>query len=169
MALCKETLLPLGIDFRSADGAGELPFADDSFHMVIDRHGDFNPAEIYRVLKPGGIFATQQVGAENDRELVKLLCGDLPLPFSEQYGDKVAKSFQNAGFSILRQEECFRPIRFYDVGALVWCARIIAWEFPDFSVDTHLENLLTAQSVLEQNGHIEGKIHRFLLVAKKRC
>ena len=167
VTLCKETLLPLGIDFRPADGAGELPFAEDSFHMVIDRHGDFNPMEIYRVLKPGGIFVTQQVGAENDRELVNLLCGDLPLPFSEQYADKTAKAFQKAGFSILRQEECFRPIRFYDIGALVWFARILPWEFPDFSVDTHLENLLSAQHIMEQNGHVEGKIHRFLLVAKK--
>ena len=53
--------------------------------MVINRHGDFNPDEIYRVLKPGGLFITQQVGAENDRELVELLCGQTDLPFPEQY------------------------------------------------------------------------------------
>ncbi len=166
--LCKETLSPLRIDFRSADGAGELPFADDSFDMVIDRHGDFNPVEIYRVLKNNGIFVTQQVGAENDRELVELLCGNLPLPFPEQYADRAAEAFRSAGFSVLRQEECFRPIRFYDVGALVWFARVLPWEFPNFSVDTHLQNLLKAQRILEQNGHIEGKTHRFLLVAIKK-
>ena len=75
VALCREVLLPLGIDFRPGDGKGKLPFEDDRFDMVIDRHGDFNPEEIYRVLKPGGLFITQQVGAENDRELVTLLCG----------------------------------------------------------------------------------------------
>ena len=169
VALCKEKLLPLEIDFRPADGAGELPFPDGSFDMVINRHGDFNPVEIYRVLKPGGIFATQQVGAENDRELVKLLCGETELPFPEQYADKVADTFQNAGFAILRKEECFCTIRFYDVGALVWFARILPWEFPGFSVDTHLHNLLNAQRILEENGCIEGKTHRFLLVARKRC
>ena len=109
--LCKETLLPMGIDFRQADGDGELPYPDGSFDMVIDRHGDFNPPEIFRVLKPGGIFVMQQVGAENDRELVELLCGNLPLPFPDQYADKAAEAFSNAGFSILRKEECFRPIR----------------------------------------------------------
>ena len=67
--LCRETLLPLGIDFRAADGKSVLPFEDASFDLVIDRHGDFNPREIYRVLKPGGLFITQQVGAENDREI----------------------------------------------------------------------------------------------------
>lgn len=167
--LCEETLLPLGIDFRPADGAGELPYADESFDIVINRHGDFNPAEIHRVLKTGGLFITQQVGAENDRELVELLCGNLPQPFPEQYADVAGEKFRKAGFSVLRQEECFRPIRFYDVGALVWFARIISWEFPGFSVDTHLGNLLNAQCILEEKGCIEAKTHRFLLVAKKRC
>ena len=165
--LCKEKLLPLGIDFRQADGAGDLPYLDESFDMVINRHGDFNPTEIYRVLKKGGVFITQQVGAENDRELVALLCGKTELPFPDQYADKAAKAFQAAGFSILRQEECFRPIRFYDVGALVWFARIISWEFPGFSVDTHMENLLKVQQILEENGCIEAKTHRFLIIAQK--
>ena len=167
--LCKDTLLPLGIDFRQADGTGQLPFPNGSFHMVINRHGDFNPKEIHRVLKPGGLFITQQVGAENDRELVKLLCGKTRLPFPDQYADKAADGFRATGFSVLRLEECFRPIRFYDVAALVWFARIISWEFPGFSVDTHLENLEKAQEILEKTGCIQGKTHRFLLVAKKEC
>lgn len=165
--LCKETLLPLGINFQQADGKGILPFDDACFDMVINRHGDFNPAEIYRVLKPNGIFVSQQVGAENDRELVKLLCGDLPLPFPEQYADKAAAKFQKAGFSVLRQGECFCPIRFYDVGALTWFARVLPWEFTDFSVDTHSKNLMKAQQILENLGYIEGRTHRFLLVALK--
>lgn len=165
--LCKETLLPLGINFRQADGKDKLPFEDARFDVVINRHGDFNPREIYRVLKAGGVFISQQVGAENDRELVDILCGELPLPFPEQYADKVAAAFQNEGFSILRQEECFTPIRFYDVGALTWFARVLPWEFTGFSVDTHIQNLMKAQHILENEGYIEGKTHRFLLVARK--
>ena len=166
--LCKETLSPLGIDFRQADGNGELPYPDESFHVVIDRHGDFNPGEIYRVLKPGGVFISQQVGAENDRELVELLCGQTDLPFPDQYLKITMDRFSQTGFEILDGRECFRPIRFYDVGALVWFARIIQWEFPGFSVDTHLENLLTAQKILEEYSSIDGSIHRFLLVAQKQ-
>lgn len=67
----------------------------------------------------------------------------------------------------MQGEEVFRPIRFFDVGALVWFARIIQWEFPDFSVDTHLENLLSAQRILEEHGSVDGSIHRFLLVVRK--
>lgn len=167
VALCKDVLLPLGIDFRPGDGKGNLPFDDGRFDMVINRHGDFNAEEICRVLKPGGLFITQQVGAENDRELVELLCGETPIPFPEQYLKLTSRKFENAGFTILRGEEVFRPIRFFDVGALVWFARIIQWEFPDFAVDTHLENLLRAQRKLEKLGSIDGTIHRFLLVAQK--
>ena len=166
--LCKETLLPLGINFRQADGKDKLPFEDARFDVVINRHGDFNPREIYRVLKAGGVFISQQVGAENDRVLVDILCGELPLPFPEQYADKVAAAFQNEGFSILRQEECFTPIRFYDVGALTWFARVLPWEFTGFSVDTHIQNLMKAQHILENEGYIEGKTHRFLIVTQKQ-
>ena len=165
--LCKEVLLPLGIDFRPGDGKEKLPFDDGSFDMVINRHGDFNAEEIYRVLKPGGLFITQQVGAENDRELVKLLCGETETPFPEQYLGITSEKFRDAGFTILRGEEAFRPIKFFDVGALVWFVRIIQWEFPDFSVDTHLKNLFDAQRILEDRGSIDGSIHRFLLVAQK--
>ena len=167
VALCKDVLLSLGIDFRPGDGKEKLPFDDGSFDLVINRHGDFNAGEIHRVLKPGGLFITQQVGAENDRELVDLLCGETAMPFPEQYLSLAVRQFEDAGFRILEQEECFRPIRFFDVGALVWFARIIQWEFPGFSVDTHLENLLNAQRFLEENGSIDGSIHRFLLVARK--
>ncbi len=165
--LCKEKLLPLGIDFRPGDGKEKLPFDNGSFDMVINRHGDFNEEEIYRVLKPGGLFVTQQVGAENDRELVTLLCGQTEMPFPDQYIELTSRKFREAGFTILRGDEYFGPIRFFDVGALVWFARIIQWEFPDFSVDTHMENLLNAQRILEENGSIGGSIHRFLLVAQK--
>ena len=165
--LCRRELVPLGVDFQEWNGREQLPFADGSFYIVIKRHGVLDAAQIIRVLKPDGLFITQQVGAENDRELVELLCGETELPFPEQYLDLAVCKFRDAGFEILEAQECFRPIRFYDVGALVWFARIIQWEFPGFSVDTNLEGLMNAQRVLERDGYIEGRIHRFFLVARK--
>lgn len=167
VALCRETLSPLGIDFRTADGKGVLPFEQGMFDMVIDRHGDFNSEEIYRVLKPGGLFITQQVGAENDRELVKLLCGEIKPPFPEQYLKIASRKFEKTGFSIIQQDECFSTIRFFDVGALVWFARIIEWEFPGFSVEGCWDRLVETQKILDKQGVIEGRTHRFLLVCIK--
>lgn len=166
--LCKRRLLPLGIDFQKANAEEVLPFDDQSFDMVINRHGNYRSDEIQRVLKGGGVFITEQVGAENDRELVKLLLKDVPkIPFPDQYLEKAKTTFEKQGFSIIRGEEAFRPIKFWDVGALVWFARIIEWEFPNFSVTDCLDNLYRAQKILEEEGVIEGTIHRFLLIAQK--
>lgn len=165
--LCRSILLPLGIDFREAKNVGHLPFGENSFDIVINRHGDFNVKELFRILKPGGVFVTQQVGAENDRELVDLLLPDIKLPYPEQYLKKASKKFTDIGFEILQSQEVFPKIRFYDVGALVWFARIIEWEFPGFSVEACLNNLCKAQQILDSQGVIEASTHRFLLVALK--
>ncbi|MGN1373464.1 MAG: hypothetical protein ACI4VK_05420 [Candidatus Coproplasma sp.] len=77
------------------------------------------------------------------------------------------QNFLNVGFSILEENEAFRPIKFYDVGAFVWYARIIEWEFPNFSVEKCFDKLLNLQKLIEEEGKIQGTIHRFLLVAKK--
>lgn len=165
--LCRKVLGARGIDFRPAESGGALPFADASFDLVLDRHADFNIPELLRVLKPGGVFVTQQVGGQNDRDLVRLLLPGLPAPYPDLCLDRVRRRFEQAGFAVLRGEEAFRPIRFYDVGALVWFARVIEWEFRGFSVERCLPGLLKAQRTLEQTGCIEGTIHRFLLTVRK--
>ena len=77
------------------------------------------------------------------------------------------RKFEKAGFRILRAEETYRPILFYDVGAFVWFARIIEWEFPGFSVERCFDRLLKIQENLERDGKIQGTIHRYLLIAGK--
>ena len=56
---------------------------------------------------------------------------------------------------------------FYDVGAFVWFARVIQWEFPGFSVDRCLDRLLLMQEEIQRNGNIQGTIHRYLILAQK--
>ena len=167
IALCTRELLPLGIDFRPADAKGPLPFADGCFDLILNRHGDFTPAEIARLLRPGGVFVTQQVGAENDRELVEMLLGDTPLPFPDQYLHIAADRFTAAGLVVEAAQEWYGSIRFFDVGALVWFARIIEWEFPGFSVDACLGALERAQTLIERDGCAAGRTHRFLLIVRK--
>lgn len=164
--LCEQTLLPLGIDFRSGS-ASCLPFPDASFDLVINRHGDLDAPECYRVLKPGGLFISEQVGENNDRELVELLLPGTPKPFSGLNLRDQTTIFQQAGFTILQAAEAYRPIRFFDVGALVWFAKILEWEFPQFSVERCWNQLLEAQERLERDHELVGSIHRYLLVVKK--
>lgn len=168
VALCREALVPLGVNFHQADGRGPLPFPGGSFDLILNRHGDYLPREIHRLLKPGGVFLTEQVGAENDRDLAALLLDPVPpLPFPKQYLDIARGDLEVYGLRILEAQEAFRPIRFWDVGALVWFARIIEWEFPGFSVERCLDRLHLAQALLERDGVIQGTIHRYLLIVRK--
>lgn len=165
--LCEKKLIPLGIDFREMSRYDTMPFDDDSFDIVINRHGNYNADELYRVLKPKGLFITQQVGSDNDRELIELLCPRSTKMFANANLKKQSQILANAGFRILMGEEAYRAIRFFDVGALVWFAEIIEWEFRGFSVESSFDRLLKAQELLEKNGSVDGTIHRYLIAAQK--
>ena len=165
--LCKEKLLPLGIDLRECGDAEHIPFSDGSFDIIINRHGDFYPPEISRLLRPGGLFVTQQVGSDNDRELVKMVLPAAEKPFPHENLKEQKARFVDAGFEILQADEAFGPICFYDIGAFVWFARIIEWEFPGFSVDRCFDRLLQLQDIVEREGRISGTTHRYLIVARK--
>lgn len=165
--LCREKLLPLGIDFKECNNPSNIPFASEVFHIIINRHGNFCANELYRLLKKDGIFITEQVGSDNDRDLVEQVLPGTKKPFPHLNLTKQRDVFEKAGFHILCAEEAYRPIKFYDVAAFVWFARIIEWEFPGFSVDRCLDGLLHMQKSIEDNGVIEGTIHRYLIVAKK--
>jgi len=165
--LCRQELLPLGIDFKEMSDCTKMPYADECFDIIINRHGDYCLPELWRTLKAGGLFITQQVGEENDRELVELLLPGTQKAFTGWNLTEQKRCIEEAGFEFLQAEECFRPIKFTDIGALVWFARIIEWEFIDFSVEACMEQLFKAQEILEQRGAVEGTTHRFLIVAKK--
>lgn len=139
----------------------------EKFDLIINRHGNFNAKELYRLLKKRGIFVTEQVGEDNDRDLVERVLPDTKKPFPHLNLKEQRKKFEDAGFRIVKGEEAYRPIRFFDVGAFVWFAHIIEWEFPGFSVDRCFEQLLIMQKIIEDKGSIEGTIHRYLIVAEK--
>ena len=165
--LCSEKLLPLGIDFKKCDNPSEIPFEDESFDMIINRHGNFDAKELYRLLKKGGLFITQQVGEDNDRDLVELVLPGLEKQFEGLNLKEQKIAFEEEGFQIIEADEAFCPIKFYDIGAFVWFARIIEWEFKGFSVDKCFEKLLEMQKIVDEQGYVEGTIHRFMMVAKK--
>lgn len=165
--LCAEKLLPLGIDFRECNDPSKIPFENEAFDLILNRHGAFHAMEAFRLLRQGGMFITEQVGGNNDRDLVEMVLPGTDKPFPHLTLEKQRRSFESAGFKIVKAEEAYRPIKFYDVGAFVWFAHIIEWEFPGFSVDKCFERLLKMQQIIDEEGRIEGTIHRYLIVAKK--
>lgn len=165
--LCREKLLPLGINFKACDNPSKIPYENETFDMIINRHGDYDAIELYRLLKKGGIFITEQVGCDNERDLVEMVLPGTKKPFPHLNLKEQRRVFEDAQFQIIRAEEAYRPIYFYDIGAFVWFAHIIEWEFPNFSVENCFPQLLEMQKIIDKVGKVEGNIHRYLIIGKK--
>jgi hypothetical protein len=65
VSIAKSRLTPLSVQVIEAPTTEHLPFKNGSFDLIINRHGDINAPEIYRILKSGQSFVTQQVGGRN--------------------------------------------------------------------------------------------------------
>ena len=161
----KKKLEPLGVTVVKADSSGRLPFQDQSFDLILNRHGAFNSEEIYRLLIKNGIFLTQQVAGDNVRDLIEFF--DATFKWSDNILSKAVADFQKAGFRILQAEDWKGKIRFLDVGALVYWLKSIPWIVEGFSVDTHLVYLKKLQSKIENEGSIVFTDSRYLITAKK--
>ena len=170
LALCKKRLEPLGITVREYDSekGQPMPFADDSFDLVINRHESYDLSEVRRVLKKNGFFVTQQVGGENDLPLVRRLCPGFPGGFVGFNLENELPRFRQAGFRVMRSNQAYLESRFRDVGAVVFQASVCPWEFPGFSVENSQEALFQMQEQVERLGFVPNLEHRFLIVAKNR-
>lgn len=168
LALCRHRLAPLGIEVRAVTSDYELPFADHSFDLIINRHESFAIPEVHRLLKPNGLFITQQVGELNNRRLSERLIPGFKGILPDRHDLKSnAGRLRESGFELLEQDEYFPYLRFHDIGALVYLAKIVRWEFPGFSVERCFDTLCQLQQIVERDGYLESTEHRFLIVARK--
>jgi SAM-dependent methyltransferase len=167
--LCLERLPVHGITVRHVTDDDNLPFADTFFDLVINRQASFDAQEVYRVLRPGGLFITQQVGGQNNLALTHRLLGeDASRTTDPNFSLKSAsRKLREAGFTIEDRKECYPILRFYDVGALVYYAKIIEWEFPNFSVERYYDRLCKLQEEVGKHGYVESREHRFFILATK--
>lgn len=166
--LCKKKLEPLGIEVKQVFDDSELPFEDSTFDMIINRHESFDIKEVKRILKPNGIFITQQVGGKNNEKLSNALIKDVKPLFPKNTLNSNLKEIESNFFEILYAKEFFPYLRFKDIGALVYYAKIIEWEFPDFSVDNCFQELCKLHEELNFKRYIESIEHRFIIVCRKR-
>ena len=72
-----------------------------------------------------------------------------------------------AGFEILKADSAYVKMEFMDVGAIVYYATVIPWEFPDFDVQAILPKLRQLQRLLDVTGKITTFEDRFMVVARK--
>jgi SAM-dependent methyltransferase len=167
--IARERLEPLGVVVVPLDEEEprQLPFDPDTFDLVLNRHGYYWEPELYRILQPGGLFVTQQVGNRNDIGIRKLL-GAPDASANSEWADlsRAAVGLQSAGFRIIKQLEDIYPQRFYDVGAIVYQLKAVPWQIPDFSIEVYFEQLKAIHETIQQTGYVDVLEHRFLIIAQ---
>jgi SAM-dependent methyltransferase len=154
--LARQRLGALGIQVVVADapdnvaqepGAREppLPFPDASFSLIVARHESYLPAEVGRVLRPGGVFVTQQVGERNEDDVYGLLGRPAP-PATGWNAAFARRQLEGVGFTVTRAEDAQVETTFADVGAFAWWLRMISFSVP-FSLERERPRLLELHDV----------------------
>jgi len=166
----ENTSVALAEKMTFIEGRAEaLPAPDTSFDVVLNRHAVVDVAEVARVLRPGGCFITQQVGAQNTFNITSLFgCGPGmggARIASDQEIPTLADAFQGRGCAIVSYATYNVPYYFKDVESLLFWMQAVGVP-PHFdieedwrSVDYLLTEYMTPRGV-ETNEHRELLIVR---------
>lgn len=76
----------------------------DGLNLIFNRHGDFDGKELFRILHPNEVFITEQVGGDNDRDLVEMVLPKTCKPFPHLNLEEQRQNFEDVGFEIVRAE-----------------------------------------------------------------
>ena len=167
VALATERLAMLGVTVVEMESStvATMPFADDEFDLVLNRHGAFNANEVARILAPGGIFLTQQVHGLWAFDLMAHF-GALPQWPNATYEDALAR-LADAGLELLQGADWRGKIVVKDVGALVYYLKAVPWLVPGFRVERDFARLLLLQEKLEQEGELVYTAMRYWVEARQ--
>jgi SAM-dependent methyltransferase len=165
--VAQKRLEPLGCRVVALQSDDALPFDDDYFDLVTNRHESFSPHELRRILKPGGRFITQQVGGQHNIRLNELLQEETHYQESYWTLDYAIHQFEQAGLRIMDQKEAFPDLSFGDIGAIVYYLKIIPWQIADFSVERYYERLAALHNTIQEAGRLVVQSHYFYIAAQK--
>ena len=165
--VAKERLEPLGVRVISNYTISSIPLPNSSLDLVLNRHGGYSEIELLRLLRPGGIFLTQQVGGQNCIRLNELIQDKVDFQYSFWTKDFITHRLTDAGFELLTIQEEFPLAEFADIGAVVFCLRTVSWQIADFSVEKYRDRLYAIHQVILANGPLKVHEHRILVEARK--
>ncbi|GAA4920774.1 methyltransferase family protein [Stackebrandtia albiflava] len=166
--VARRRLEPLGVEVVATDADRDdvLPFEDARFDLVLNRHESFDAREVARILRPGGVFLTQQVGGGDLSELNAALGGPAN-PYGDWNLDAAAGLVAEAGLTVTTRREAFPPGRFTDVGAVVLYLRMAPWQIDGWDPAAHRDRLSALHDRMTADGGLAVRHHRFLVVARK--
>jgi SAM-dependent methyltransferase len=167
VALSRARLAPLGGHVAEVDDLADLPFPDGTFDLVVSRHPTVvRWPEIARVLRPGGTYFSQQIGAGSNRELTDAMMGPQVVDQSRSAA-RAASGAQLAGLEVVLLEERALRVEFYDVAAVVHFLRKVLWTVPGFTVAEYREPLRRVHEQIRAQGAFVAHSQRMLIEAQK--
>lgn len=165
VAVASACLTPFGVRVVAAR-QHPLPFAPNSFALIINRHTGFRSWDVARIMRSGGLFLTQQVDA--------LWGWDLQVAFGMAVAERpssyeLALHYLQTETNLIVEQaaENKGTMTFTDVGALVYYLKAIPWMVPGFTVETHLPYLLALQEKLDRDEKLQFETRQYLLKARK--
>jgi SAM-dependent methyltransferase len=168
LSVARQRLEPLGVRVIPIGSDGRIDLPSASIDLVTCRHEALDPDEVRRVLRPGGVLITQQVGARNYEEINERLGASPALPRNAvQSARGFATEISSAGLIVVDQREARYPEAFRDVGALVWYLRFAPWQVPGFTVARFRGELRTVDQEILKRGEFAVTAHRLLVVAHR--
>jgi SAM-dependent methyltransferase len=165
--LARRNLRPLGGSVAEVDDDADLPFPAGSFDLVVSRHPTIVLwGQIARVLRPGGTYLSQQVGAGSNRELIDAMMG--PQPAGQARGpQRAVTEAQAAGLDVVDLRERALRVVFDDIGAVVYFLRKVIWTVPGFTVRGYQDQLARLHDRIQSEGPFVAHSQRFLIEARK--
>jgi SAM-dependent methyltransferase len=161
VVVAARTLAPFGGRVVHSDS---VPFRDGAFDLVTSRHPVSTPwSEIARVLRPGGIFLSQQIGAGTNRELTEAMMGPLP-PLIAKYPEKDAEA---VGLEVLEVRTERLRAEFYDIAAVAHFLRKVVWTVPGFEIAKYRDQLRAVHDEITEKGKFISYANRVLIEARR--
>lgn len=164
--IARRRLAPLGVEVHQANTRSGMPFPDQTFDLVLNRHGGFRPAEMRRLLKPGGVFLSQQVAGDNLADLCEVFDASLVAPHNTL--DQIARQFADLGCEIRRGETWRGTVTFADVGAIVYFLKAVPWVVQGFDLERHRTALEALHARTEGGEPLAFTYTRFLIEVVRR-
>jgi SAM-dependent methyltransferase len=161
--VARERLAPIRVTVVNASSE-RTPWADASFDLILSRHEANIPAEIARILRPGGVFVTQQVAKEQWQELTEFIPNRTVFP--DHFVD-YRREFEAAGMTVSRAERRAWRAAYATLGEVVYMLLVSPWEFEGFDPIRDLDALLALE---DKHGTSEGivlTLARYLMIATK--
>ncbi len=149
--------------------ADDLRFPDESFDVVLNRQAPIDPDEIHRVLRPSGVFITQQVSSRNAANIHGVFGVDPDRVFGSSHSEELRgqiQRFERLGCRVEARGEYNVRYWFIDVESLMFWLKAIGVQ-PELDIERHWRQV---NEVIERYGTPEGietNEHRELLIVRK--